>query len=222
MRLASEGSRMSQRGSQPLYPIGIVAELVDVRPETLRVWDRDREGLVTPKRRRGFRCYSDADLQRALFVKHLLDEEGFNVAAVRGYIRLYHCWTLSDCVPCHEATTATGKPCWKRPGAYCGLAEEESRLCSTCSSRDSRATTVLCLASPSGHIRRRRAHPGGWMAPERREGVRGGANGQRRKRVREPIHRRRGSRPGPGSRVGPARARAGRRFRSVAWSFRRK
>ena len=140
---------MSQRGSQPLYPIGIVAELVDVRPETLRVWDR--EGLVTPKRRRGFRCYSDADLQRALFVKHLLDEEGFNVAAVRGYIRLYHCWTLSDCVPCHEATTATGRPCWKRSGAYCGLAEEEARLCSTCSERDSRPTALpFALHRPGG------------------------------------------------------------------------
>jgi MerR family transcriptional regulator/heat shock protein HspR len=127
-------------GSRPLYPIGIVAELVRVRPETLRVWDR--EGLVTPRRRRGFRCYSDADLQRALFVKHLLDEEGLNLAAVRGYVRLYHCWPLGDCVPCHEATTAGGKPCWKQPGSYCGLAEETSLLCSSCSERDSRAAAL--------------------------------------------------------------------------------
>jgi DNA-binding transcriptional MerR regulator len=126
--------------SQPLYPIGIVAELIGVRPETLRVWDR--EGLVTPNRWRGSRCYSDADLQRVLFVKHLLDEEGFNLAAVRGYIRLYHCWPIDDCVPCHKATTGNGKPCWKRPGAYCGLAEEESLLCSSCSERDSHATAL--------------------------------------------------------------------------------
>lgn len=126
--------------SRPLYPIGIVAELVGVRPETLRVWDR--EGLVTPNRWRGSRCYSDADLQRVLFVKHLLDEEGFNLAAVRGYIKLYHCWPIDDCTPCHKVTTANDKPCWKRPGAYCGLAEEESVLCATCSERDSHATAL--------------------------------------------------------------------------------
>jgi MerR family transcriptional regulator/heat shock protein HspR len=121
--------------SRPLYPIGIVAELVGVRPETLRLWDR--EGLVTPKRWRRSRCYSDADLQRVLFVKHLLEEERFNLAAVRGYIKLYHCWPLGDCVPCHEAAAANGKPCWKRPGTHCGLAAEESLVCSTCSERDS-------------------------------------------------------------------------------------
>ncbi len=126
--------------SQPLYPIGIAAELMGVRPETLRVWDR--EGLVTPKRWRGSRCYSDADLQRVLFIKHLLDEEGLNLAALRGYIRQYHCWPLDDCVPCHEAKTANGKPCWKRPGVHCGLAEEESLLCLNCSERDSHPTAL--------------------------------------------------------------------------------
>ena len=126
--------------SRPLYPIGIVAELIGVRPETLRAWDR--ESLVTPNRWRGSRCYSDADLQRVLFVRHLLNEEGFNLAAVRGYIKLYHCWPVDDCLPCHEIATANGKPCWKRPGAYCGLAEEESLQCSRCSERDSHATTL--------------------------------------------------------------------------------
>ena len=136
-RLAARGYSMA---SQPLYPIGIVAELISVRPETLRLWDR--EGLVTPKRWRRFRCYSDADLQRVLFVKHLLEEERFNLAAVRGYIKLYQCWPLGDCGPCHEATTTNGKPCWKRPGAQCGLAVEGSLLCTSCSERDSRATVL--------------------------------------------------------------------------------
>jgi MerR family transcriptional regulator/heat shock protein HspR len=126
--------------SQPLYPIGIVAELVGLRPETLRVWDR--EGLVKPNRWRGSRCYSDADLQRVLFVKHLLDDEGFNLAAVRGYVKLYHCWPIDECVPCHKATKGNGKPCWKRPGTYCGLAQEESVLCSSCSERESHATEL--------------------------------------------------------------------------------
>lgn len=119
--------------SKPLYPIGIVAELIGVRPETLRVWDR--EGLVTPKRWRGFRCYSDADLQRLFFVKHLLDDERFNLAGARAYLRLYHCWSTDDCASAHSSATNNGKPCWKWPNSYCGLMDEESSVCRTCSQR---------------------------------------------------------------------------------------
>ena len=158
--------------SQPLYPIGIAAELIGVRPETLRLWDR--EGLVTPKRWRGFRCYSDADLQRVLFVKHLLNEERFNLAAVRGYIKLYHCWPLGDCVPCHETTTANGKPCWKRPGAQCGLAAEESLLCTSCSERGSQATVLpLALHRLGGAFRNDALIPaaGGRLGADAKSGV---------------------------------------------------
>jgi len=119
--------------SKPLYPIGIVAEIVGVRPETLRVWDR--EGLVTPERWRGFRCYSDADLQRLFFVKHLLNDEGFNMAGARAYLRLYHCWSTGDCASAHKATIDNGKPCWKWPDAYCGLMDEESSACKACAQR---------------------------------------------------------------------------------------
>ena len=119
--------------SQPLYPIGIVAELLCVHPETLRVWDR--EGLVKPQRWRTSRCYSDADLQRLLFVKHLLDDEGLNLAGVRAYLKLYRCWSTDDCGPCHKTTTNNGKPCWKRANAYCGLMDEESSACRACAQR---------------------------------------------------------------------------------------
>ncbi|MHB1414527.1 MAG: MerR family transcriptional regulator [Chloroflexota bacterium] len=120
-------------GGQPLYPIGIVAEIIGVHPETLRVWDR--QGLVSPSRRRGFRCYSDPDLQRLLFVKYLLEDRGLNLAGVKAYTALYHCWRNDDCAPCHKAKASGRKPCWKRPGAFCGLADEESALCETCAGR---------------------------------------------------------------------------------------
>src|SRR4030066_1239686 len=87
--------------SPGLYPIGIVADLLGIHPETLRVWDRRR--LVRPNRRRGFRCYSDPDLQRLLFVRHLLDDEGFNLASARAYLKLYPCWANAGCVPCHTS-----------------------------------------------------------------------------------------------------------------------
>ncbi len=122
--------------SPGLYAIGIVAELLEIHPETLRAWDR--QGLVKPKRRRRFRCYSDPDLQRLLFVKHLLNDEGFNLAGVRAFLRLYPCWSNDDCVPCHKSVEKNGKPCWMRPNTFCGLAAEKAGLCRACAERSSR------------------------------------------------------------------------------------
>ncbi len=116
--------------SPGLYPIGIVAELLSLHPETLRVWER--ESLLSPQRRRGFRCYSDDDLRRLLFVKHLLEDEGFNLASARAYLRLYPCWTSDVCHPCHRSTQENGKPCWKQPNTYCALFDQQSQQCTAC------------------------------------------------------------------------------------------
>ncbi|GAI66979.1 unnamed protein product, partial [marine sediment metagenome] len=52
-------------GNRPVYPIGIVSELLDVHPETIRVWER--YGVIHPYRRNGKRFYSDNDLERLRF-----------------------------------------------------------------------------------------------------------------------------------------------------------
>jgi MerR family transcriptional regulator/heat shock protein HspR len=128
-----DGYRRVAVTSPGLYPIGIVAELLEMHPETLRVWDR--QGLVRPKRRRGFRCYSDPDLQRLLFVKHLLDDEKFNLAGTRAYLKLYPCWASDACVPCHNSAEKKGKPCWMRPNTFCGVAADKAKLCTGCAER---------------------------------------------------------------------------------------
>lgn len=138
--------------SQGLYPIGIVAELLGMHSETLRVWDR--EGLVSPQRRGRFRCFSDDDLLRLLFVKHLLEDEGFNLAGARAYLKLYPCWFSDACRPCHRSTVENGKPCWKQPNTYCGLFDEAARVCSDCQERPPE-TNALPARLRGGH----------WKAP---------------------------------------------------------
>lgn len=64
---------------KPLYTIGIVADLMDVHPETLRVWEH--HGLLKPPRRNTQRLYTDGDLKRLGFIKGLLDK-GLNLAGV--------------------------------------------------------------------------------------------------------------------------------------------
>jgi hypothetical protein len=61
-------------GSQPsTYPIGVVARLTGIHPETLRIWER-RYGLVEPQRTEGGgRLYSDQDVRRLSLVKRLVD-----------------------------------------------------------------------------------------------------------------------------------------------------
>ena len=55
------------------YPIGVVARLTNIHPETLRIWER-RYGIVCPDRTgRGSRLYSQDDVRRLALVKALVD-----------------------------------------------------------------------------------------------------------------------------------------------------
>ena len=52
---------MAENGRRPVYPIGIVAEMLGVHPRTLRTYEQ--EGLIRPSRRGGKRFYSEIDLR---------------------------------------------------------------------------------------------------------------------------------------------------------------
>ena len=55
------------------YPIGVVARLTGIHPETLRIWER-RYGVVKPDRSgRGSRLYAQEDIHRLTLIKTLVD-----------------------------------------------------------------------------------------------------------------------------------------------------
>ncbi len=63
------------------YTISAVAEMFDVHPQTLRLYER--EGLLQPSRSEGTtRLYSDSDLERLEIVLSLTRELGVNLAGV--------------------------------------------------------------------------------------------------------------------------------------------
>ena len=65
----------------PLFMISVVAELLGVHPQTLRLYER--EGYVRPRRTRGgTRLYSEADVETVRRVLHLTRELGVNLAGV--------------------------------------------------------------------------------------------------------------------------------------------
>ncbi|MBN2055472.1 helix-turn-helix transcriptional regulator [bacterium] len=71
----------------PLYTISIVAEMFDVHPQTLRLYER--EGLIHPKRSQGnTRQYSQEDLDRLQVVLNLTRDMGVNLAGIDVVLRL--------------------------------------------------------------------------------------------------------------------------------------
>jgi MerR family transcriptional regulator/heat shock protein HspR len=63
------------------YTISAVAEMYDIHPQTLRLYER--EGLLTPSRSDGnTRLYTDKDLERLEVILSLTRDLGVNLAGV--------------------------------------------------------------------------------------------------------------------------------------------
>jgi MerR family transcriptional regulator/heat shock protein HspR len=63
------------------YTISAIAELYDVHPQTLRLYER--EGLLKPSRSQGnTRLYTDTDLERLEIILSLTRDLGVNLAGV--------------------------------------------------------------------------------------------------------------------------------------------
>lgn len=122
---------------RPVYPIGVVAEMLDVTPELIRSWERT--GVLHPRRRSGKRFYSELDVERLRFIQNLVNE-GLNAAAIHHFLRLYPCWEMEDCPGCmsQSENAGCGKPCWKVPGTYCQVSSNED-LCARCEIRHQHA-----------------------------------------------------------------------------------
>lgn len=71
---------------RPLYIISVAAELVNMHPQTLRLYER--RGLVQPKRQGKNRLYSQRDIERLVYIQNLTQELGINLAGVERIIRL--------------------------------------------------------------------------------------------------------------------------------------
>ncbi len=73
--------------SQPVYMIGVAAELCGVHPQTLRQYERI--GLVKPARVGSKnRLYSEEDIERVRRIQRLTQEMGVNLAGVELVLKL--------------------------------------------------------------------------------------------------------------------------------------
>jgi MerR family transcriptional regulator/heat shock protein HspR len=74
--------------TRPLYLISVVCEMLEVHPQTLRLYEK--EGLVHPVRTKKQRLYSENDVERLTLILQLTREMGVNKAGVDIILRMRH------------------------------------------------------------------------------------------------------------------------------------
>jgi len=72
---------------EPVYLISVVANILDIHPQTLRQYEK--EGLISPSRTQGrMRLYSQRDIDKIKFVLQLTRKMGINLAGVDVVLKL--------------------------------------------------------------------------------------------------------------------------------------
>src|ERR1700680_3236064 len=71
----------AKRKSKGAYMVSSCAEMYEIHPQTLRLYER--EGLLLPSRSEGnTRLYTDEDLERLEFILNLGSDLGVNIAGI--------------------------------------------------------------------------------------------------------------------------------------------
>src|SRR6187402_1932509 len=74
--------RQDRDPERPVYVISVAATIVSAHPRTLRIYED--EGLLCPARTpTNIRLYSENDIRRILWIRHLTRERGVNLAGIR-------------------------------------------------------------------------------------------------------------------------------------------
>ena len=94
---------MTMQQTRGIYLISVVAEALDMHPQTLRKYER--AGFVVPLRMGALRTYSDEDVARLRLIKHFVDGMGLNLAGVQLALQM-----TSELLALRRETAAAGGP----------------------------------------------------------------------------------------------------------------
>ena len=101
-----------------MYSIGDAAQLLEIHPQTLRLYDK--EGLLLPARQRQWRFYTPHDVARVNAMRHLIHEAGMSLKGLCRLLGLIPCWDIMGCSTrrknsCPRAAVRS-QPCWSVNG----------------------------------------------------------------------------------------------------------
>ena len=69
----------------PVYPIGVAAQILNVHPRTLRIYED--EGLIKPSRKGNRRYFSQNDVTWIGCIRRMIHEEGISIPGIKKLLR---------------------------------------------------------------------------------------------------------------------------------------
>jgi MerR family transcriptional regulator/heat shock protein HspR len=121
-----------EKNQMPLYPIGIVSELLGTTDQTLRLYEK--HGLVSPARRNKNRFYSENDIEWIKCLRALIHVRKISIEGIKKLLEYAPCWEITDCPEdrkkrCSAFIDKT-KPCWELNRMICN--KEAGKECDDC------------------------------------------------------------------------------------------
>jgi len=83
------------RPDLPIYPIGVAAQLLNVHPRTLRIYEA--EGLIKPAHRGSRRMFSPNDIRWIDCLRKMIHEQGISIPGLKKLLKLIPCWEVAGC-----------------------------------------------------------------------------------------------------------------------------
>ncbi len=105
---------MTPQRTRGIYLISVVAETLDMHPQTLRKYER--AGFVAPLRMGALRTYSDEDVARLRLIKHFVDDMGLNLSGVQLALQM-----TSELLALRQETAAAEGPLERIEGMLAAL-----------------------------------------------------------------------------------------------------
>lgn len=105
----------------PLYTIGVVAELIGITDQTLRLYEK--HGLIKPARRNRNRFFSDNDIKWLMCIRDLIHIKKISIQGIKKLLDYAPCWEITEC-PEDKQSKCTAfrnkaKPCWELSKKIC-------------------------------------------------------------------------------------------------------
>ncbi len=121
-----------EKKEMPLYPIGIVAELIGTTDQTLRLYEK--HGLLKPARRNKNRFYSENDIKWLKCLRDLIHNKKISIEGIKKLLEYAPCWEITQCSDerkqkCTAFIDKT-KPCWELNAMVCN--KNGGKLCEDC------------------------------------------------------------------------------------------
>jgi len=116
----------------PLYPIGVVAELIGITDQTIRLYEK--HGLIKPSRRNRNRFFSENDLKWLQCLRDLIHNKKISIEGIKKLLDYAPCWELKGCSEKEmkkcSAYMDRAKPCWELNRSICQ--KEFPKVCDNC------------------------------------------------------------------------------------------